>query len=140
MKKTSLLISATIINALLFTGCKNKNVIHKDDLIGVYKIDDGVTIDSTAATMERIKGYKEWTLTLEEHDNFEFKGHGDTIVGYWAFTGEEREPKNSILFQSGYMREDIIYAQFDKTKLLFKGPLSMFDSCCHEVLLKRVEE
>ena len=142
MKKAFLFILVTVTGIVLFQGCKNKNknLVYKNDLIGIYKIGDGIVFDSTQGTAERIKGNADWTLSLMEKDNFEFRGHGKTIIGYWAFTGEDREPKNSILFQSGYMHENTIYARFDKSNLLFEKPYSMFDSAFQQVLLKRVDK
>jgi hypothetical protein len=140
MKKLlAFICSGFIFSSVILPGCKGKKYIHKDDLIGVYKIEDYISIDTTAKTIARIKKAVTWTLTLEANDNFEFNGHGVNFPGYWALK-EINGKTNNILFQSGYMKEDIIYAQCDEKKLLFNKPVSMLDSLFQQVILKRIDQ
>lgn len=141
MRKLFLLFAWPALSSivLVFFSCKNKKYIHKDDLIGTYKIEQATPFDTTLNPATLIEKYSHCTLSLMEKDNFEFYGIDKATAGFWAFH-EKDSIKNLLLFQSGSMPENTIYSQFNKTQLYFNEPIWILDSAFREVIFIRIDK
>lgn len=139
MSLKNLISSLAICVVAIITGCKSSNnTVSEEDMIGVYKIDQFIPADSSK-TFAQAEESKTWTMELMDKNNFEFKGDNKTVIGYWGFRKKE-DNTNAIIFQSGYMPENVVYARFDKISLAFEQPLWMMDSLFQQVLLKRTNK
>jgi len=101
----------------------------KQDFIADYHIDKTVPVDSTTRTLLKIKQTGNWILSLEEKNNFELRGSGKSIVGFWNIE-QVNDNEYRLLLQGGGWT---LVGRFDGTTVYFEGPNKMFDSLFSQV-------
>ena len=108
----------------------------KEDFIAKYYIDKTIPVDTTSKTLLKIKEAANWTISLEEKDNFESTGTEKSIVGYWNVE-KTNENEYKLLLQGGGWT---IYGRFDRTTMYFNYPYKMFDSLFSQVTFTRAKK
>jgi hypothetical protein len=121
-----------IVFFLVMAGCKS--TVTKDDFIGTYKVSKTVPLNNDSVIKSFIDQSSGWTLSLEDKDNFEFKGSGKTVVGYWTLEKGVEKEYRLMLNSSGYK----VYAGFDGTNIYFDQPTGMLDSIFAKAIFVRV--
>ena len=118
---------------------ENQGMVFKHELIGTYIAGTVYAPGSNEGQPADPGTTGNWSLRLEDKDNFELRVNGKSVSGYWGFaTGDNQQ--NRLLFQSGDLPENTIYAQFSKTEIFFDQPLAILDSAYRGVIFKRVEK
>jgi hypothetical protein len=108
----------------------------KEDFIAKYYIDKTIPVDMTSKTLLKIKQTSNWTISLEEKDNFELTGTEKSIVGFWNVE-KTNENEYKLLLQGGGWT---IYGRFDGTTMYFNYPYKMFDSLFSQVTFTRAKK
>ena len=108
----------------LLAGYSCKNYTYDTDLFGTYRIYEIVPIDTTSKTSTRIRDAANWTITLKDSNNFEFKGGGERVVGYWAIETKEGKVTGLYLSTAGHTT----HAKFGGNTIYFDKPDLLFDS------------
>jgi hypothetical protein len=117
----------SLLLLILLNSCSGQD--KKDDFIGKYHIDKTIPVDTTAITLLKIKQTSNWTISLQEKDNFELSGNEKNIVGYWNIE-RVNDSEYKILLQGGGWT---IKGRFDGKTMYFNYPYKMFDSLFSEV-------
>ena len=105
----------------------------KEGFIAKYNIDKTIPVDTTLETLLKIKRTANWTISLEEKDNFELLGTGKNVTGYWNVE-KMNDNEYKLLLQGGGWT---IYGRFDGTTMYFDYPYKIFDSLFSQVTFKK---
>ena len=116
---------------LLTQGCSAQE--KSDDFIGNYPIGTTKPADSSSTTLTKIRQTENWVLSLEEHGNFELKGTGKHVVGFWKME-KLKDKEYKIFLQGGGWA---IYGRFDGTSIYFDKTYKMFDNLFSEISFTR---
>jgi len=116
-----------ILLSILFYSCSAQT--RKKDFIAEYQLANGIPVDTTSKTLQKIKQTSDWVLSLEKEDNFQLIGTGKNVVGYWDV--EKINDKEYKLFLQG--GGWAIYGRFDGKIIYFDKKYLMFDNLFSEV-------
>jgi hypothetical protein len=98
-----------------------------------YLLTNGIPVDTTSKTSQKIKQTSDWILSLEENDNFQLIGAGKNVVGYWDVK-KMNDKEYKLFLQGGGWA---IYGRFDGKIIHFDRPYLMFDNLFSEVSFVR---
>ena len=118
---------------ILLHSCSTQT--KKEDFLSKYHIDKANPVDTASETLLKIKQATNWTISLEEKNNFELTGTKKNIVGYWNVE-KINDSEYKLLLQGGGWT---IYGRFDGTTMYFDYPYKMFDSLFSQVTFTKTK-
>lgn len=113
-----------IIIQVCLISCDNK--VHKDDLVGTYRLKKTIGLDSHLASIPN------WVLKLERKNNFSLKNSRGTVNGYWAL--QVFDGKSQILLNSLGINE---IGEFNGYQIKFSRPNNFLDSNLSEAIFEK---